>query len=249
MNFQIEILKLLYFRNRSKSRERSRRSRSHHRKSQTPPTTSAQRMEMSAAQQAQITQFLSASLSGIGPASTVHSIAHHHAPEPVRTDFSNLFHSISTSTAATAGPNATALAIAAQKAKDLLRAKKLNDKMKTSNGDSMASNGNESSRDRKLVIINKSERFKQSNFSVDDFRAVVEHENSVQGEASNSGGDRKRKRKSRWASSNDGNEKTFIPGMPTILPSNLNPDQQEAYLGNYQFDCSFIFLLPNLQSK
>lgn len=52
-------------------------------------------------------------------------------------------------------------------------------------------------------------------------------------ETSNSGGDRKRKRKSRWASSNDGNEKTFIPGMPTILPSNLNPDQQEAYLGNY----------------
>lgn len=146
-SFLIFFFQWLCFR---KSRERSRRSRSHHRKSQTPPTTSAQRMEMSAAQQAQITQFLSASLSGLGPASTVHSIAHHHAPqpEPVRTDFSNLFHSISPSAAATAGPNATALAIAAQKAKDLLRAKKLNDKMKTaSNGDSIASNGNESSRD------------------------------------------------------------------------------------------------------
>lgn len=34
--------------------------------------------------------------------------------------------------------------------------------------------------------------------------------------------------------------------MPTILPSNLNPDQQEAYLGNYQFDfssrCSHLYL-------
>lgn len=83
-------------------------------------------------------------------------------------------------------------------------------------------------------------------FLAEDFRAVVERENSVQGDASNSGGDRKRKRKSRWASSNDGNEKTFIPGMPTILPSNLNPDQQEAYLGSYQFAYSLISLLHNL---
>lgn len=104
---------------------------------------------MSAAQQAQITQFLSASLSGLGPSSTVHSIARP-MPEPVRTDFSNLFHSIST--AATAGPNATALAIAAQKAKDLLRAKNLTDRMNTtSNGNSMASNGNESSHDGECI--------------------------------------------------------------------------------------------------
>lgn len=58
------------------------------------------------------------------------------------------------------------------------------------------------------------------------------------GDASNTSdgtGDRKRKKKSRWASTNDGTEgKTFIPGMPTILPSNLNPDQQEAYLGEYK---------------
>lgn len=70
---------------------------------------------------------------------------------------------------------------------------------------------------------------------VEEFRAALEHENSASGllgEASNSNGDKKRKKKSRWASLNDGNEKTFIPGMPTILPSNLNPDQQEAYLGN-----------------
>lgn len=77
---------------------------------------------------------------------------------------------------------------------------------------------------------------------VEEFRRAVNIENSISGQcgdASNSGGEKKRKKKSRWASSNDGNEKTFIPGMPTILPSNLNPDQQEAYLGNYSFQFFF----------
>lgn len=116
---------------------------------------------MTAAQQAQITQFLSASLSGViggGPAQTVHSIAHSQhimaQPEPVRTDFSNLFHSISSSAAATTtAPNASALAIAAAKAKDLLRAKNLTETMKVaSNGNSITSNGNDSSRDGKRTI-------------------------------------------------------------------------------------------------
>lgn len=214
---------------------RNRRSRSHHRRSHTPPTTPAQKIEMSAAQQAQITQFLSASLSGIQPSSTVHSIAQHMPqPEPVRTDFSNLFHSISTSSAVPAGPNASALAIAAAKAKDLLRSKNLTDTMKvTSNGNSIASNGNDSSREGKrhfssrvmvLIVL----------LVASEFRNHIEHENSASGlcnEASNSGGDRKRKKKSRWASSNDS---CIVPGMPTILPSNLNADQQEAYLGNYK---------------
>lgn len=76
---------------------------------------------------------------------------------------------------------------------------------------------------------------------VEQFLAVTEHDNSgLCGEASNSGGDKKRKKKSRWASSNDGNEKTFIPGMPTILPSNLNPDQQEAYLGEKHVQISSV---------
>lgn len=148
--FRLLIDLNFHCRNRSKSRERSRRSRSHHRRSQTPPTTSAHRMEMTAAQQAQITQFLSASLSGLAQPTTVHSIAQHIAPEPqpLRTDFSNLFHSISTSVSA--GPNASALAIAAAKAKDLMRAKNLTDAIKTtSNGNSIASNGNDSSRDGK----------------------------------------------------------------------------------------------------
>jgi hypothetical protein len=105
---------------------------------------------MTAAQQAHITQFLSASLSGLAPPSTVHHIAHQHT-EPIRTDFSNLFHSISTSGGAVPGPNASALAIAAAKAKDLIRSKNLTDTMKTaSNGNSAASNGNDSSRDGEL---------------------------------------------------------------------------------------------------
>lgn len=39
---------------------------------------------------------------------------------------------------------------------------------------------------------------------------------------------KKRKKKSRWGGSE--HEKIFIPGMPTILPSNLNKDQEAAYL-------------------
>lgn len=44
-------------------------------------------------------------------------------------------------------------------------------------------------------------------------------------------GTRKRKKKSRWAGTD--NEKIFIPGMPTILPAGMTQDQQEAYLGKY----------------
>lgn len=81
---------------------------------------------------------------------------------------------------------------------------------------------------------------------LDEFRAMLnalgDNSSGGVGDASNTSdgtGERRRKKKSRWASTNDGTEgKTFIPGMPTILPSNLNADQQEAYLGEYQF---FIF--------
>ncbi|XP_037071312.1 splicing factor 1-like [Pollicipes pollicipes] len=49
------------------------------------------------------------------------------------------------------------------------------------------------------------------------------------------GGDgRSRKRRSRWGG--DENDKTFIPGMPTILPTNLNKDQEEAYLIQLQIE-------------
>lgn len=45
-----------------------------------------------------------------------------------------------------------------------------------------------------------------------------------------SGGDRKRKRRSRWMGSED--EKAVFPGMPTILPPGIAPDKAEAYIGN-----------------
>lgn len=48
---------------------------------------------------------------------------------------------------------------------------------------------------------------------------------------------RARKKKSRWGGSE--NDKTFIPGMPTILPASLDPNQQEAYLGDY----NLLFLI------
>lgn len=52
--------------------------------------------------------------------------------------------------------------------------------------------------------------------------------------------ERKRKRKSRWAGGD--HDKTFIPGMPTILPATLSADQQEAYLGeNPQYNPHAIF--------
>lgn len=44
---------------------------------------------------------------------------------------------------------------------------------------------------------------------------------------------RAKKKKSRWGGSE--NDKTFIPGMPTILPATLDSHQQEAYLGDYSF--------------
>lgn len=41
--------------------------------------------------------------------------------------------------------------------------------------------------------------------------------------------ERRRKRKSRWGGV-DGTEKTFIPGMPTMMPQGLTREQEEAYL-------------------
>lgn len=52
---------------------------------------------------------------------------------------------------------------------------------------------------------------------------------TVIGDGENSA--RQRKKKSRWGGSE--NDKTFIPGMPTVLPSSLDSHQQEAYLGSY----------------
>lgn len=46
-------------------------------------------------------------------------------------------------------------------------------------------------------------------------------------------GDGKGKRKSRWAPAE---ERAFVPGMPTMIPPNLNEDQRKAYL------CEFLSL-------
>lgn len=40
--------------------------------------------------------------------------------------------------------------------------------------------------------------------------------------------ERKKRRKTRWGGSE--HDKTFIPGMPTVLPTNLTPEQEKAYL-------------------
>ncbi|KJH47635.1 hypothetical protein DICVIV_06294 [Dictyocaulus viviparus] len=57
---------------------------------------------------------------------------------------------------------------------------------------------------------------------------------------------RKRERKSRWSAT-----KSFVPGMPTILPSNLSDDQRTAYLReclNYLQTCFLKFLYHTCQS-
>lgn len=56
-------------------------------------------------------------------------------------------------------------------------------------------------------------------------------EDSNDSDSNPASADKKRKRRSRWGG--DEKEKTFIPGMPTVLPANLTKEQQEAYLGNY----------------
>ncbi|KAM7305335.1 hypothetical protein ISCGN_015232, partial [Ixodes scapularis] len=53
-----------------------------------------------------------------------------------------------------------------------------------------------------------------------------ENSNTSLGSQENS--ERRRKRRSRWCC--DEKEKVFIPGMPTVLPTNLDPNQERAYL-------------------
>ncbi|ODN02445.1 Splicing factor 1 [Orchesella cincta] len=45
---------------------------------------------------------------------------------------------------------------------------------------------------------------------------------------------RRKKRRSRWMGTE--NEKAVIPGMPTILPADLTPDQTEAYIAQLQIE-------------
>lgn len=54
--------------------------------------------------------------------------------------------------------------------------------------------------------------------------------------------ERKRRRKSRWGA--EETDKTFIPGMPTVLPTNLSKEQEEAYVCEYilHYYCKLISL-------
>jgi len=58
-------------------------------------------------------------------------------------------------------------------------------------------------------------------------------EDSNDSDSNSLASDRKKKKRSRWGV--DEKEKTFIPGMPTVLPANLTKDQEEAYLSNLRF--------------
>lgn len=46
--------------------------------------------------------------------------------------------------------------------------------------------------------------------------------------------ERRKRRKTRWSGSE--HDKTFIPGMPTVLPTNLTPEQEKAYLFQLQIE-------------
>ncbi|EEC14387.1 zinc finger protein, putative [Ixodes scapularis] len=59
-----------------------------------------------------------------------------------------------------------------------------------------------------------------------------ENSNTSLGSQENS--ERRRKRRSRWCC--DEKEKVFIPGMPTVLPTNLDPNQERAYLLQLQIE-------------
>ncbi len=53
--------------------------------------------------------------------------------------------------------------------------------------------------------------------------------------------ERKRRRKSRWGA--EETDKTFIPGMPTVLPTNLSKEQEEAYVCEYFPSSRFSYFL------
>lgn len=54
---------------------------------------------------------------------------------------------------------------------------------------------------------------------------------------------RARRRRTRWMGSE--HDKTFIPGLPTVLPSTLTREQEEQYLREYQQDGSLILIHIN----
>lgn len=45
-------------------------------------------------------------------------------------------------------------------------------------------------------------------------------------------GQKKQRKKSRWSSETP-DQKTVIPGMPTVIPPGLTRDQERAYIGKF----------------
>ncbi|CAG9818159.1 unnamed protein product [Phaedon cochleariae] len=67
-----------------------------------------------------------------------------------------------------------------------------------------------------------------------NFASLLKEGDGSSNHSTGSDDDKKRKKRSRWGGSE--HEKIFIPGMPTILPQNLNKDQEKAYLLQLQIE-------------
>jgi len=59
------------------------------------------------------------------------------------------------------------------------------------------------------------------------------------------GTERKKKRRSRWGA-DESQEKTVIPGMPTILPCNLSKEQEQQYLCKLDLSCKVCIVATAL---
>ena len=57
---------------------------------------------------------------------------------------------------------------------------------------------------------------------------------------------RKKKRKSRWT---DETCKTFIPGLPTMIPTGMSKEQEEAYLCKSHLSISVFSFVIGLKSS
>ncbi|XP_029404200.2 splicing factor 1 isoform X1 [Bactrocera dorsalis] len=92
----------------------------------------------------------------------------------------------------------------------------------------------EESREKGFDLTQTIQELMNSTTSTKNFAALFQCSNSNDScsngpsENSQDDSDRKRRKRSRWGGTE--NDKTFIPGMPTILPPTLDSAQQEAYL-------------------
>ncbi|XP_061386600.1 splicing factor 1 [Musca vetustissima] len=98
----------------------------------------------------------------------------------------------------------------------------------------------EVSRDSRFDLTQTIQELMSSTTNAKNFAALFSCNNSNDStsngptDSGSQEGERKRRKKSRWGGTE--NDKTFIPGMPTILPPTLDPKQQEAYLVQLQIE-------------